>query len=80
MTWQAINHIAKNSGAPEIDYDRFAARWESDPILKDIVDRFDGAGLVIKTQQPQSTEHSGKEKAGAGEVSKMAKRALNHAR
>ena len=41
------------SGSPAIDYDRFAARWEQDPILKKIVDRFDGQGVVLKTQAHQ---------------------------
>lgn len=72
MTWKALNVAARNLGAPEIDYDRFAARWESDPMLKQIVDRFDGNGLVIKTNEKdprQQTSHKERE------VHKMAKRA-----
>ena len=49
MTWRALSHAAANMGAPHIGYDEFAARWESDPILKKLVDRFDASGLVIKT-------------------------------
>ena len=72
MTWTALNRAASNYGAPAIDYDRFAARWETDPILKKLVDRFDGTGLVIKTNEKEpSTQTSHKEK----EVSRMAKRA-----
>jgi hypothetical protein len=75
MTWTALNHAGQTMGAPMIDYDRFAARWESDPILKKLVDRFDGAGLVIKTnngEDPQRTSHKEKEHSA---VSQMAKRA-----
>ena len=49
MTWRALSHAAANMGAPHIGYDEFAARWETDPILKKLVDRFDANGLVIKT-------------------------------
>lgn len=72
MTWTALNQAGKNFGAPMIDYDRFAARWETDPVLKQLVDRFDGAGLVIKTNEKEpSAKSSHKER----EVTKMAKRA-----
>lgn len=58
MTWQALNQLGQEYGAPDIDYDRFAARWDSDPILKKLVDRFDGHGLVVKTheQEPQTPQ------------------------
>jgi hypothetical protein len=61
------------SGSPAIDYDRFAARWEQDPILKKIVDRFDGQGVVLKTQAHQ--EQPGQGKPQPQEIDKMAKRA-----
>lgn len=76
MTWTALNHAGQTMGAPMVDYDRFAARWESDPILKKLVDRFDGNGLVIKTnsgEEPTQTGH--KEREGKSQVSQMAKRA-----
>jgi hypothetical protein len=74
MTWIALNQACKNLGAPSIDYDRFAARWETDPVLKQLVDRFDGSGLVIKTNEKEpNMKTSHKER----EVSKMAKRATH---
>lgn len=73
MTWDAINNTGSQYGAPEIDYDRFAARWDSDPILKQLVDRFDGHGLVIKTQEKEEPKQQGQAKPGL--VAKMAKRA-----
>lgn len=63
MTWQALNVAASNMGAPTIDYDRFAARWETDPILKKLVDRFDSAGVVIKTDD-KATQTPHKEREG----------------
>lgn len=71
MTWTALNRAASNYGAPAIDYDRFAARWETDPVLKQIVDRFDGSGLVIKTQA-QSDEPEVAQQQDTGAVSQMA--------
>lgn len=71
MTWTALNRAGSNYGAPAIDYDRFAARWETDPVLKQLVDRFDGSGLVVKTQA-QGDEPEVAQQQDTGEVSKMA--------
>jgi hypothetical protein len=74
MTWTALANAGKNFGAPTIDYDRFAARWETDPILKQLVDRFDGAGLVVKTDN-QEKPSQGAPKAQKSNIDSMAKRA-----
>jgi len=82
MTWDAINNIGQDYGAPDIDYDRFAARWETDPILKQLVDRFSGQGLVIKTDkgQPAPAEQGKPEaKQAANAVDNMAKSATKKA-
>ena len=77
MTWTALSHAGSNFGSPTIDYDRFAARWEADPILKQLVDKFDGNGLVIKTNQhDQVPQGQSKER----EMSRMAKRATHKKR
>jgi hypothetical protein len=78
MTWDAINQIGQNYGAPDIDYDRFAARWDSDPILKQLVARFDGQGLVIKTKNKEDEPEQG-EKPKTDIVDKMAKHAMKNA-
>jgi hypothetical protein len=77
MTWDALNNSGQNYGAPDIDYDRFAARWESDPILKELVARFDEHGIVIKTDKHEPQPEQGEPKGN--EVSKMAKRATQKA-
>ena len=59
MTWDAINQSGEQFGGPDIDYDRFAARWESDPILKQLVARFDGHGLVVKTDNKEDQPEQG---------------------
>jgi hypothetical protein len=67
LTWDAL----QNMGVP-ISYDSFAARWDSEkegPILKKLVQKFDGGGLTLRTKDSQP----GKENNTApSEVSKMA--------
>jgi hypothetical protein len=75
MTWDAINQAAQQYGAPDIDYDRFAARWDSDPILKQLVTRFDGHGLVVKTKNKEDETEQGTPKPSM--MDKAAKRATN---
>ena len=79
MTWTALNRAASNYGAPAIDYDRFAARWDQDPTLQQIVDRFDGSGLVIKTQAQSNEPEVGQQQQDGGEVAQMAKSATKRA-
>jgi hypothetical protein len=59
LTWDAVNHLGQQYGAPDIDYDRFAARWDADPILKQLVARFDGHGLVVKTKNKEDEPEQG---------------------
>ena len=58
-------------GVP-ISYDAFSARWDSEdegPLLKKLVQKFDGGGLTLRTKDSQP----GKENdAAPSEVSKMA--------
>jgi hypothetical protein len=76
MTWGAL----QNMGIP-ISYEAFAARWQEEEgmppeqqILHNLVVRFDGSGVTVKTQDAkQKPEVSGKEDGGA--VAQMAKRA-----
>ena len=79
MTWTALNRAASNYGAPAIDYDRFAARWDQDPTLQQIVDRFDGSGLVIKTQAQSDEPEVDQQQQDGGEVAQMAKSATKRA-
>ena len=51
QTWDAVNREGEAYGAPYIDVDRFMARYESDPVLQQIVDHYDEAGIVLKTNQ-----------------------------
>jgi hypothetical protein len=77
LTWQALNHIITKSGNPEVGYDEFAARWDSEPMLKQLVARFDGQGLVIKTKGMDSDPTQGEPKTNG--VEQMAKAATKRA-
>lgn len=76
MTWQALNADSESTGAPSIDYFRFAARWDAEDengILHQLVDRFDRNGIVIKTQEKEPEVVKAEPKSNV--VSQMAKRA-----
>ena len=76
LTWRALNRILSSQQAPLVRYREFSARWEKEPILKQLVDRFDGHGLVVKTAAKDQLEQ-GQKKTGA--MDKMAKRATDKA-
>ncbi len=77
MTWKALSAITRDQGAPFLDYNGFDARWKQEEqlppeqqILHNLVDRYDGAGLVIKTNNKEQTargpsdENQAKKKIG----------------
>lgn len=60
-----------------VSYDAFAARWDSPdegPVLKKLVDKFDGNGLTLKTKETEPEQGQGGEEAES-EISRMARRA-----
>lgn len=80
MSWRALNATGAQMGSPTIDYDRFAAQWDAEDetgVLHQLVDRFDGNGLVIKTnaQGAGQPQQGGQEGEAASAISTMAKRA-----
>jgi hypothetical protein len=87
MTWKALSHATATSGAPSIDYNSFAARYDAEDalppeqqILHNLVDRFDEHGLVIKTANmaPQAGVQGAPEQAAKGEISQMARHAMKN--
>ncbi len=42
--------MAKNLTGQPIDYESFKAEFDSNPALKNLIHRFDGRGIVIKTK------------------------------
>jgi hypothetical protein len=62
FSWQAISKMMQNISGQEMDYDLFKAEFDTNPALKQLVDRFDGHGIIIKTKEKQSTEFGSKPK------------------
>jgi len=75
-----------DTAAPSISYDGFAKIWRDEEQLPPeqqtfhhLVDRFDGAGLVIKTAAKDPTSAT-QHKEPEGQVSKMAKHFIHKSR
>ena len=81
LSWIAINQLIGKEGNPQVTYKEFDARWKSqdpsDQELKDLVARFDGQGIVIKTQGIDSTPQQGEPKKNG--VASAAMNATNRA-
>lgn len=78
MTWRALNAICQNDGAPAIDFERFAARYDAEDetgILHQLVSNFDKSGLVLKTADSEEQAPMGQPEQ-TDTVEKMAKHAL----
>ena len=77
MTWKALNSVDSGLGAPNIDYRSFSARWDAEGekgILHQLVSKFDGAGLMVKTHEKDELPRgTSKER----ELTRMAKRATH---
>ncbi len=49
--------MLQNISGQEMDYDLFKTEFDKNPAIKNLVDRFDGNGVVIKTKEKnQPTE------------------------
>jgi len=48
--------MLKNFSGTQMDYETFKAQFDTVPQLKNIVDRFDGQGITLKTKEkPEAT-------------------------
>jgi len=52
--------MLQNVSGQSIDYDTFKLEFDSNPNLKNIITRFDGKGLVIKTKEKEQSTEFGK--------------------
>jgi hypothetical protein len=50
-SWEAISSMMQNINGQEIDYDLFKMQFDSNPQIKNLVNRFDGQGIEIKTKE-----------------------------
>ena len=48
--------MLKNFSGTQMDYETFKTQFDTIPQLKNIVDRFDGQGITLKTKEkPEAT-------------------------
>ncbi len=80
ISYRALNALTKDDGAPAMDYVRFSAAWDAEEKLPpekqelhNLVDRFDGNGITLKTRDKDSEVPKGNPKASG--IQSMAKRA-----
>jgi len=81
LDWRALAVELASREAPVVGYDQFDARWK-DPvegeILKKYVQRYDGHGIVLKTDADTGEMGDGEQK-GPDLVANMAKSATKKA-
>ena len=74
LSWDALNSVMQNIGDEQFDYDSFKNSYDTNPMIKQLVQRFDARGVELKTKtkNPKKAQPAGK-----SEISKMAKAATN---
>lgn len=78
LSWNTINSLTSEYGAPSIDFERFSKEYEENLNLQKLVDRFDKDGIVVrtdKTAKPQDITSAHIE-GDTRELNKMAKNAI----
>lgn len=50
FSWDAISSMLQNVGGQSLDYDSFKAAFDSNPAFQQLIDKFDGDGVVVKTR------------------------------
>ena len=74
LSWDALNNLMLNVGDAQFDYDSFKNSYDTNPMIKQLVQRFDARGVELKTKtkNPKKAQPD-----GSSEVAKMAKAATN---
>lgn len=72
FSWDAVSNMLQNVSGTQMDYETFKQEYDQLPQLQNIVDRFDGQGITLKTKEkPEAT------RSGAAPVNLAAKRAAS---
>lgn len=74
LSWDALNSLMVNIGDEQFDYDSFKNSYDTNPMIKQLIQRFDGRGVELKTKikNPKASQDGSK---AADNISKMAKAA-----
>lgn len=72
--------MLQNVGGQELDYDAFKAAFDANPAFQQLVDKFDGDGVTIKTKNKvEPTGVPGNKNQAKAGVESSAKRAAARA-
>lgn len=74
LSWDALNKIMQNIGDEQFDYNSFKNSYDSSPMVKNLVHRFDNRGVELKTKTTVPNKKQGQKQT---DVSKMAKAAVD---
>ena len=74
LSWDALNSLMQNVSDAQFDYDSFKNSYDTNPMIQQLVQRFDGRGVELKTKTKNPKKA---QPGGEGEVAKMAKAATN---
>ena len=74
LSWPALNNLMQNVGDEQFDYDSFKSSYDSSPMIKAMVKRFDARGVELKTRKKDNKTPQG---GSDNTISKMAKSATN---
>jgi hypothetical protein len=72
LSWDALNNLMQNIGDEQFDYDSFKNSYDTNPMIKQLIQRFDARGVELKTKNKNPKKG---QPGGEGEVAKMAKAA-----
>lgn len=50
----------QNTSGQSLDYETFKSEFDTNPQIKNLVDRFDGKGIVLKTKEKKQSTEFGK--------------------
>lgn len=64
--------MMRNVTGTDIDYETFKAQFDAVPQIKNVVDRFDGQGLVLKTREKPEATRSDKNNTGLDQAASRA--------
>lgn len=74
LSWDALNKIMQNIGDEQFDYNSFKNSYDSSPMVKNLVHKFDNRGIELKTKKATPNKKQGSKET---DVSKMAKAAVD---
>jgi hypothetical protein len=74
LSWDALNKVMQNIGDEQFDYDSFKNSYDTSPMVKNLIHKFDNRGVELKTKKSTPNKKQGQKQT---DVEKMAKAAVD---